>query len=344
MSPSEYTRIFITGATGYIGGTVLSALLSNPKTDTFEITALIRSAEKAPLFNSIGVKTVIGSNSDLDTLTSLASEADVVVATANADDLNAAKAILRGLKKQHEQTKKVPILIHTSGTGVLIDQAAGNFTADKIYSDLDIPKIEALPKTQPHREVDIAVVAADEEGYARTYIILPSTIYGIANTSLVSLGLQNPHSQQIPLLIKTGLARGQGGVVGKGLNVWPSIHIDDTATLYITVFDAATKGPDETGHGREGFYFGENGEYSVGELSQAIAKLLHELGRGKSAEATVFTDEELDKYFGGAWFGSNSRARAERARLIGWNPAHNVDSLYASLMSEVEAIVAKQTA
>ncbi|OJA15681.1 hypothetical protein AZE42_12945, partial [Rhizopogon vesiculosus] len=154
-------------ATGYIGGTVLSALLSNPKTDTFEITALIRSAEKAPLFNSIGVKTVIGSNSDLDTLTSLASEADVVVATADADDLNAAKAILRGLKKQHEETRKVPILIHTSGTGVLIDQAAGNFTADKIYSDLDIPKIETLPKTQLHREVDIAVVAADEEGSFR---------------------------------------------------------------------------------------------------------------------------------------------------------------------------------
>jgi hypothetical protein len=45
-----------------------------------------------------------------------------------------------------------------------MDQADGNFIADEIYSDLDIPKIESLPKTQPQREVDIAVVAADEEG------------------------------------------------------------------------------------------------------------------------------------------------------------------------------------
>jgi len=36
----------------------------------------------------------------------------------------------------------------------------------------------------------------------------------------------------------------------------------------------------------------------MGELSQAVAKLLFEIGRGKNPEATVFTDEELYKYFG----------------------------------------------
>jgi nucleoside-diphosphate-sugar epimerase len=127
---------------------------------------------------------------------------------------------------------------------------------------------------------------------------LPSTIYGIANTLLTSLGVQNPYSIQIPLFIKAGLAREQGGVIGKGLNVWPSVHIDDIATLYTTIFDAARQGPDATGHGRQGYYFGENGEYGVGELSQAIAKLLYETRLGRSPEATVFTDDELTKYFG----------------------------------------------
>jgi len=59
---------------------VLSGLLSHPQSDAFQITALVRSAEKASLLSSIGVKTVIGSNNDLDTLASLASEADVVIA------------------------------------------------------------------------------------------------------------------------------------------------------------------------------------------------------------------------------------------------------------------------
>lgn len=342
MSTPTRTHIFVTGATGYIGGSVVSALLSHPKSDTFHITALIRSPEKVALFNSVGVTAVVGNNSDLDTLTSLASTADVVLACANADDLYAARAIFLGLKKRHEETNTVPIFIHTSGTGVLIDDAAGNYATDSIYSDLDIATIESLPKTQPHREVELEVIAADKEGYVRTYIILPSTIYGIANTPLVSLGVQNPYSRQIPRLIEASLDRKQGGVVGEGLNLWPNVHIDDTATLYISVFDAAMKGPGGTAHGREGYYFGENGEHRVGEISEILAKLLYDMKRGKSPEPTVFTIEEMQKYFGGRWMGSNSRAMAERARLIGWNPVHTVDSLWASLKPEIEAILERR--
>jgi len=64
-------------------------------------------------------------------------------------------------------------------------------------------------------------------GYVRTYIILPSTIYGIATGKLAKLGLQNPYSIQIPGLIKASIARGQAGMVGLGKNIWPNVHIDD---------------------------------------------------------------------------------------------------------------------
>ncbi|KAG2122353.1 hypothetical protein DEU56DRAFT_832452 [Suillus clintonianus] len=339
MPKSEKTRIFITGGTGYIGGSVLSALLNHPRANSFQITALTRSPEKVVPLNSVGVVAVVGSNKDVKKLTEHASDSDVVFACADADDLSAAKAILLGLKKRYDKTDKVPILIHTSGTGVLADDVAGNYATDKIYSDLDIPMIESLPKTQPHREVDIEVVAAGQKGYVRTYIILPSTIYGIANTSLVRLGVQNPYSQQIPGLIKASIDRKQGGVVGKGLNLWPNVHIEDVASLYATIFDAAMKGPGEAGHGREGFYFGANGEHRVGRISEIVAELLYEMKLGRSPEPTVFTEEELIKYFGGAYLGSNSRVRAERAKLIGWTPVHTVDSLWASLKPETEAIV-----
>ncbi|KAG1727651.1 uncharacterized protein EDB91DRAFT_1061010 [Suillus paluster] len=344
MPTSEKTRIFITGSTGYIGGSVLSALLFDPRSNSFQITALIRSANKIAPLNSVGVEAVLGSNSDFEKLTAHASDADVVFSCADADDLHAIRAILLGLKKRHEQTNTVPILIHTSGTGLLIDNADGNYATDKIYSDLDIPMIEALPKTQPHRAVDLEVVAAGEQGYVRTYIILPSTIYGIANTSLVALGVQNPHSQQIPNLIKAGIDRKQGGVVGKGLNLWPNVHINDIGTLYTSVFDAAMKGPDAAGHGREGFYFGANGEHRVGRISEIVAEALYEMKLGKSPEPTVFTDEEVQKYLGGRYHGSNSRVRAERAKLIGWKPVHTVDSLWGSIKPETEVIVERQNA
>ena len=68
---------------------------------------------------------------------------------------------------------------------------------------------------------------AANSGYARTYIILPSTIYGIEKNGFTEAGLQNPHSVQVPALIRASLKRGQGGMVGKGKNLWPNVDIDD---------------------------------------------------------------------------------------------------------------------
>lgn len=65
------------------------------------------------------------------------------------------------------------------------------------------------------------------EGYALTYVIAPCTTYGYPKNGLVDAGLQNIHSVQLPILIRQGLKRGQGGIIGKGQNKWPNVHIDD---------------------------------------------------------------------------------------------------------------------
>jgi hypothetical protein len=68
-------------------------------------------------------------------------------------------------------------------------------------------------------------------GYVKSYIILPSTIYGLATGKLVDIGVQNRHSVQIPFLINASLARGQAGIVGTGKNVWPNVNIDESGSL-----------------------------------------------------------------------------------------------------------------
>lgn len=66
---------------GYIGGSVLSHLLNHPEAPSFNITALVRSSDRAEKFKSIfGINTVIGSHSDSPLMEKLASEADVVFA------------------------------------------------------------------------------------------------------------------------------------------------------------------------------------------------------------------------------------------------------------------------
>lgn len=135
-------------------------------------------------------------------------------------------------------------------------------------------------------------------GYVKTHLIIPSTIYGVPSNPLVDAGIMNMTSIQIPWLIRASLARGHAGMVGKGLAIWPSVHIDDTADLYIVLFDAITSTPDKVGHGREGIYFAENGEHKWYDISKEIARAFVELGISDKSEPDTFTDEELVKHFG----------------------------------------------
>jgi hypothetical protein len=67
-------------------------------------------------------------------------------------------------------------------------------------------------------------------GYAKTYIILPSMIYGISTGPIADLGgdVQHLHSILLPIFIKASLGRGQAAVVGEGKNIWPNVEIGES--------------------------------------------------------------------------------------------------------------------
>jgi hypothetical protein len=68
------------------------------------------------------------------------------------------------------------------------------------------------------------------------------------------------------------------------------------AELYILLLDRVLKDPDQVPHGREGFYFAENGEHTLYEVSKAIGEGLVALGKSPDAEPSTFSKEEIDKY------------------------------------------------
>ncbi|KIY44024.1 NAD(P)-binding protein [Fistulina hepatica ATCC 64428] len=293
---SSLARIFLTGATGYIGGTILTRLLQRSDAKTFHISVLVRDAAKAEKLKSFGVDPVVGSLSDLDIIEAQAALADIVIATADCDDVEAARATLRGLKKRFDLTGKMPIYLNTSGTGkcVLAHNADGKFQEGyTIYDDSDAEQIEGLPITQIHRPVDVAITEADKEGYIKSYIVLPATIYGLTRGPLVNTHIQNHRSVAVPFLLKNALDRGRAGMIGPGTAIWPHVHIDELADLYMFVFDGARAG--SIGHGREGYYFGANGEYSWFQLAQAIGKAVVAAGRAEDPEPVSFTEEEISK-------------------------------------------------
>lgn len=130
----------------------------------------------------------------------------------------------------------------------------------------------------------------------------------------MDLGVQNTHSIQIPLGVSASIARKRAGYVGKGLNLWPNIHIDDSrfpicsvlgideahlrlaaADVYIVIYDAILEGK-APGHGREGFYFVENGHYLFKDVSVKIGEALYELGVSETAEPNAFTQDDFKQF------------------------------------------------
>lgn len=116
------------------------------------------------------------------------------------------------------------------------------------------------------------------------------------------------------------VGRKEPGMVGKGLNIWPNVHIDDIAVSLINLFylvricadllhpyfqdlfevvhKLALSG-EKGNHGREGYFFGESGEHTLYAAGETIGQALVKEGVVKSSTPTTFTKEDIDAYFGG---------------------------------------------
>ena len=69
------------------------------------------------------------------------------------------------------------------------------------------------------------------------------------------------------------------------------------ADLYVVLYNSIVSDP-ATAHGREGIYFGENGEHPLHDVGKAIGDALAEIGKLDNPEPTMLTKEETLKYFG----------------------------------------------
>ncbi|KAJ7080176.1 hypothetical protein B0H15DRAFT_913557 [Mycena belliarum] len=340
MSAQTTTKILLFGATGYVGGGVLARLIEHPNAQAFHITILVRDPKKAEILKKFGVHAVVvGSLKDTALVEKLASEANVVFGIADSDDLPAVNATLAGLKKRHATMGSKPIYIHTSGAGVLADDARGMHSNAVVYDDSDADQIETLAPTQMHRNLDMAITQADAEGYVKTYIIIPMLIWGVPKGPLVDLGIQHMHSLGIPFVVNAALQHGQAGMVGAGKNIWAIVEVNETSDLYIKLYDAIVADA-TTGHGRNGFYFAAHDEQEFYGLVAAVGKALVGLGKSASPEPTTFTQANLDTYFkGSAVLGANVRVRPTHALSLGWKPVRSASELLESVQPEVAALL-----
>ncbi len=293
-------KIFITGASGYIGGSIAAALTAAGH----EVSGLARSPTTAAALAQRGIVPVRGTLDDAEVLAQAARAADVTVNAASADHRAAAEAMLAALAG----TGKT--FLHTSGSSLVGTRARGELS-EAVFDEDTV--LTPSPARVARVAIDAMVRNARNDG-VRSMVIAPSLIYGRGH------GL-NPHSIQVPWLIALAKKYGVARHIGPGENRWSNVHIDDLVSLYGLAIDKAPAGA---------FYFAENGEASMRELCEAISRML---GFGGRPEPMTVEEAAAEWGEGPAndTMGSNSRVRARRARTeLGWSPGA------PSLIEEIE--------
>lgn len=283
-------KIFMTGASGYIGGTLAARLLEAGHA----VSGLARTETAAARLRERGIAAVRGELSSHGVVREAARAADAVINCADASDPFVVAAILEGLAGSGKP------FLHTSGSSVVGDKAAGSFSA-RIHHE-DTPT-EPLPEKIQRVAVDRFVLRAAAQA-VRSVVLCPALIYGEGRGA-------NPDSIQVPSLIRQAVRSGIPRYIGAGENVWSTVHIDDVAAAYVLALDAARPGS---------FFYIENGEASLKSIVESIARLL-----GAKRPAETWSIDEAIAEWGpqAAWFslGGNSRVRADKARaMLGWKP------------------------
>src|SRR5262245_15984718 len=197
-------KIFVTGATGYIGGSVATKLLERGDT----VLGLARTGDAAAGLRKRGIEPVAADINAYTPLVEAARRADAVINAANADNAFAAHALLDGLKGSGKT------LIQTSGSSVVGTYDNGEASEDTF--DEDTP-LTPEPEKATRVAIDNQVLAASRDGL-RSIVIRPTLIYG--------RGIGVPGiSVQLPKLIDVAKKHGVPRHVGRGLNIWGHVHL-----------------------------------------------------------------------------------------------------------------------
>jgi nucleoside-diphosphate-sugar epimerase len=274
--------IFLTGATGFIGSAVLRQLRLQGR----DVTALVRSPDKAAKIEALGATAVIGDITDTGLLTEQAIESDGVIHLASPGDASSrdvddalVTAVLAGLEGSDKR------YVHTGG--IWVWGSNPDITEDS-------PR-NAPPITAWREEVETRVLHA--QGVSGS-LIAPAVVFG--------------HGAGIPALL-TDVQEGDDAVrlVGDGSQHWTTVHVDDLAELYILAFDLGEAGST---------YIGASGENpTVRQLGEAAA-----FGQGLDSRVEEQTVEETRARLGEAFADAlllDQQARGSAARIdLGWEP------------------------
>ena len=292
-------RVFVTGATGFIGSRVVNNLIAAGH----QVIGVCRSDDKAPALAAAGAEVYRGSIADPDSLKDGAARSDGIIHLAFNHDFSQFAA-------NSETDRRV---IETLGSVL-----AGSDRPLVVTSGTAIARV---PPGQPSTE-DAPAVSAKEFPRAASEEAARAIAADGVNVSVMRLPqVHDPERQGlISPWIMTALAKGVFAYIGEGRNRWPAAHVSDVARLYLLAIEKAERGAIYN---------------AVAEEGVAARDIAETVGRRLKLPVKSITPDEAEGYFG--WL-SHLAARdmpassAQTRKKLGWEPTGQ------GLIADLEAL------
>jgi nucleoside-diphosphate-sugar epimerase len=280
-------RVFVTGATGFIGSAVVKDLIAAGH----QVIGLYRSEEKAAALAATGAELYRGSIAEPDSLKEGAARADGVIHLAFNHDFSRFVANCEDDRRVIEALGS-PLagsdrpLIVTSGTGIA--------------------------NTVPGRpaEEDNATVGSNVHPRAASEEAAAAVAASGVNVSVVRLPQVHDTARQglITPVIEMYRAKGACAYLGDGLNRWPAAYVLDVARLYRLAIEKAERGAKY---------------HAVAEEGVSMRDIAEALGRRLKLPVKSIAPEEGPAFFG--WLGMFAgldmpASSAQTRRRLGWEP------------------------
>ncbi|VUC29400.1 unnamed protein product [Clonostachys rosea] len=346
-------NILITGATGYIGGSVLSGLLSSDK-PLFEknhIFVAIRSEKHVKTLSELGVKVAL-----IDLTNEKSVSEGVLKNETSALEPVQARNLIAALGQRRNATKKDVFFIHTSGTSAWSSAFGSPYGLVKDTDPL-FEKEKAVTGSEPF-PTDIAVIEEAEKAGVTSYIIPPPIIYGRGD------GEWNKLSAMIPAAINAAISR-------KVVEKFPTnartmgTHISDLTAYYLRLIEKILEGADLPS-GKQGYYFPIAHRFSWWDVLDRIAKALEARGLVKdgelrewpnydvAAEALAIPAAVLPKLYVTEYistpqyslscvelltYGCSNEVIGEKKNLLGWVPQWDEDRFLTQIDDEIKDVL-----
>ncbi|MCB2406470.1 SDR family oxidoreductase [Hymenobacter lucidus] len=277
-------RVFVTGATGFIGSAIVQELLGAGH----QVLGLARSEATAQALTAAGAEVHRGTLDDLDSLRRGAATADGVIHTAFNHDFSQYEA---AAQTDRHAIEALGAALAGSGRPLLVTSGLAGFDLGHLPTEDDSPAAS-------FRLSEPAALALTAQGVRPIVIRLAASVHDQGDQGFV------------PTLINIAREKGVAAYVGEGLNRWPAVHRLDAAHLYRLALEQGTAGARYHGAADEGI--------ALRDIAAVIGRHLNVPVVSKTLEEAADHFGWMARFVGLDLAASSALTR----QRLGWQPTH----------------------